>query len=355
MNVRAFVPRLLWLAVLVIAVSACSSSKNNSSASNTAATEEPSAAATVAASSASAAVSATISAKPAGSSSAAPAKAVAAGDLDLTVTAVRAVDTKPFDKFNSADIAVDIQVLNSRGDTAAFSPVFDLKLVDSNGTAHEPELFCTKCPDEFKDANLNKGETAKGTVYFTLKGATSQELDYQRFSEPKVAIPVAQVQSKPAQSAATADPKSPDCVYSAKVSEAFLGFLGGVFSLFDLTPGPTTEAGSTPTLSNDQAKKAVDTLLTAATASNNALKKVTPPNDFKAYHADLVKQFDAMIQQLKDAQKAVAAGDTSKAQSLLSGNSIFDDPNQALATKYAPLTERLNACPNPLGDLSGKP
>ena len=116
----------------------------------------------------------------------APAKAgpglgdtVKVGDLDLVVKAVHTVDTKQFNQFNTADTAVDIDITNARGDSYTFNAHLGMKLVDTNGVAHDPELGCDKCPNELSRAVLVKGGHASGSVYYKMAGASPVSVLYQ--------------------------------------------------------------------------------------------------------------------------------------------------------------------------------
>lgn len=120
---------------------------------------------------------------------------VKVGDLDLTVVAVRPFNSKPYNQFNDSDTAVDVQITNARGDSYDFNAFLGMKLIDTNGVAHEPELACADCPNEIQDVKLVRGGHAEGTVYFKLGGAVPKEIDYQSvFSTNKVAIPVSPAQ-----------------------------------------------------------------------------------------------------------------------------------------------------------------
>jgi hypothetical protein len=336
---------LVTLLVCASALAACGgSSRNNGTAVPGASAAAPATRAAVSS------PSATVLATVAGTSQAqatAAAQTVHAGDLDLTVVSVTGVNTRAYDRANSADTAVALKVADRVAKSTSFDAIFDVKLIDTNGKEYEPEFFCTGCPDQLDSVDLTQGQVATGTVYFNLKGATPKQLVYQHFSDPAVTIPV--TRSGPAATpVATADPKSPDCQYASRLVEAYSPFLVSVFSLLgqalEATPGP----GGTPgPLSNDQAKKIIDDLAKSVDLSTTALKKITPPNDFKQYHADVVKAFDTFKQELADAQKAVAKGDVSKANDLLAGSSDLESPMQAVDKKYPELTARLNACPSP--------
>jgi len=342
------------LSVALVLLSACggSSSKNNNTAVST---EEPNAAtvaatttavatpAAAATTSGSAASAATGTAASRASPAAAAGKTVQAGDLDITITAVRAVKTKQYDGTNDADTAVDIVLADSRADSASFSSAFDVKLIDDKGTAHKADPFCTKCPDQLDDANLKKGDQAKGTIYFGLRGAEAKEIDYQRFDGPLVKIPITETGFVAVQAGPTPDPNSAECKYAQSLVAPILALAFSGLSEDSLaTPGPSG------TVTPAQLQKAVNAQLTAANAAVAALKQITPPAEYKDYNADVLKVFTGIQQQLQDAQKAAAAGDFKKANDLLTAanNGMSDSANQDLDQKYAALSDRIQACLN---------
>ena len=97
---------------------------------------------------------------------------VKVGSLDLTVISVDAsFDSKQHNPFNEANVGVQIRAKNARGDANEeynLSPWFSMKLVDSNGIAHDPSFVCAGCPDEIGSTDLIRGGSVTGWVYFEI-------------------------------------------------------------------------------------------------------------------------------------------------------------------------------------------
>jgi hypothetical protein len=103
------------------------------------------------------------------------------GNLDLTVFDV----IRPFDSanglFTTANTAVRLAAVNSRGDTYTFSSYLALKLVDDNGIAHSPTI-CMGCPMEIDSVDMVRGGRFAGVVYFDIPAERELvELRYQPF------------------------------------------------------------------------------------------------------------------------------------------------------------------------------
>lgn len=119
---------------------------------------------------------------------------VRVGDLDLTVLSAEPFDARGYNQFNEANYRVRFRATNSRG--AANSEynisILAFKLVDSSGVALNYET-CAGCPDALSGgADLVKGGTYEGSVYFNLPaGRNVVELRYQPvFSTNRVTIPL---------------------------------------------------------------------------------------------------------------------------------------------------------------------
>lgn len=97
---------------------------------------------------------------------------VRVGSLDLTVLSVdTAFNSKQYNQFNDANVGVQIKATNARGDTDEeynVNSFFAMKLVDSNGIAHDPVLGCAGCPDEITSVDLVRGGSVTGWVYFEI-------------------------------------------------------------------------------------------------------------------------------------------------------------------------------------------
>ena len=107
------------------------------------------------------------------------------GDLDLQILEVVPFDSRVYNQFNEANIAVKLTATNARGresGTYTFTPVLALRLVDSAGVVHEPTFLCAGCPDVIDSLELIRGGSASGAVYFEApEGVGLVELRYQAF------------------------------------------------------------------------------------------------------------------------------------------------------------------------------
>jgi hypothetical protein len=103
------------------------------------------------------------------------------GDIDLTLVRVdQSFDSAVYNRFNDANVAVTMRVVNARGDDYTFSPGLALKLVDSSGIAHDPDL-CTGCPGERGSVDMVRGGRFETVVYFTAPAGRLTELRYEPF------------------------------------------------------------------------------------------------------------------------------------------------------------------------------
>ena len=97
---------------------------------------------------------------------------VSVGSLDFTVLSVdTSFDSAQYNMFNEANVGVRIRATNARGDADEeynLSPFFAMKLVDSDGIAHDPAIGCAECPDEIGSVDLVRGGTVTGNVYFEI-------------------------------------------------------------------------------------------------------------------------------------------------------------------------------------------
>jgi hypothetical protein len=120
-----------------------------------------------------------------------------------------------------------------------------------------------------------------------------------------------------------------DCDYGNQVLKALTAIGGG------------TAAGA----STD--KSSIAAIVSGANSSLTSLKNITPPNDFKQFHADFVKAVQDVVTQMQDAQKSVDAGDPAKATTTLtSAETNFEKQADSLQAKYPALSKRLDACPS---------
>lgn len=95
-------------------------------------------------------------------------------------------------------------------------------------------------------------------------------------------------------------------------------------------------------------KSTVTSIVDSAKQSLSDLKAITPPDDFKQFHADFVSAIQNVVNQLQDAQKSVDAGDSTKALATLgTATSSFSDQAEKLQQKYSGLTQKLDACASP--------
>lgn len=109
---------------------------------------------------------------------------VKVGSLDLTVVSVDpAFDSRPYNMFNSANVAVRVRAANTRGDaggTYNLNSFLAIKVVDDSGIAYTPELSCAGCPEEITSVDLTRGGSVEGNVYFEIPaGKKLIELRYE--------------------------------------------------------------------------------------------------------------------------------------------------------------------------------
>jgi len=103
------------------------------------------------------------------------------GDIDLTLVRVnQSFDSAAYNRFNDANVAVTLRVVNARGGDYTFSPGLALKLVDSSGIAHDPDL-CTGCPGERGSVDMVRDGRFETVVYFTAPAGRLTELRYEPF------------------------------------------------------------------------------------------------------------------------------------------------------------------------------
>jgi hypothetical protein len=101
----------------------------------------------------------------------APGDVVKVGDLDLTVVSVtRSFNSRRYNQFNSANVAVRVRATNARGDSGDFYNLsaWGFKLIASNGIAYSTEIGCAGCPEEIVSVDLIRGGMVDGYLYFAV-------------------------------------------------------------------------------------------------------------------------------------------------------------------------------------------
>jgi hypothetical protein len=134
-------------------------------------------------------------------------------------------------------------------------------------------------------------------------------------------------------SQASAGKKLSACDYAGQVVKAF-STLGAA-------------ALTSPSGDANAAKNTVNSVVGGTKQALSDLQSITPPDDFKQFHADFVAAIQDVVNQLQDAQKSLDAGDPTKALSSLSTSlSGFTDKADQLQKKYPSQTKKLDACPS---------
>src|SRR5262249_54046999 len=146
-----------------------------------------------------------------------------------------------------------------------------------------------------------------------------------------------QAATRAATQAGAASSSSSDCAYAAQLKKVVDNF-GNASQKTSVSPGSVTSLADVG--------KLVDPLITASNNAVSDLKKITPPNDFKQFHADLITAFQGISNNFQDAKKAVTSGNLQQATDALSkGEANTEDSLGNLDKKYPDLSKRIDACP----------
>ncbi len=150
--------------------------------------------------------------------------------------------------------------------------------------------------------------------------------------------------AQPAASVAATASGAPlsDCDYSKKILESFVPIQAAALQQETLgTPAP----GGTAADANANLNKTLDAVSSGLNQAQAIMQKITPPADFKEFHASFITAIQVTGKQVSDAKTAFTAGDLSKAEALFSSApDSFGSEFDKLQQQYPALTARIDAC-----------